>query len=153
MGGDVVGIGFLLDGGHDDSVDAAGGDVVEASEGFWSDVDGVAVHGDPFADADANRGYFTIFYPYSSEPFAGSGWDMEISAGEDECLFDGADVGVQVFAEFAEVNDGVADELTWTMVGGLPATVDFDVGMGEVGGVEQGGFISGSADGVEWAVL
>ncbi len=34
---------------------------------------------------------------------------------------------MEVFASFFEVDDEVADELSWSVVGGLSAAADFDV--------------------------
>lgn len=54
-GGDIF-VNFVADCGHADSLDSAGGDVVEAGEGFAGDVDGEAVHGDPFSDSYSDGG-------------------------------------------------------------------------------------------------
>jgi len=60
-GDGVAGFGF--EAGHGDAVDAAGGDGEEWGEGLAGDVDGEAVHGDPFADADADGGEFAVLDP------------------------------------------------------------------------------------------
>ena len=139
MGGDGFGkffdtdwaFGFVADAGDFDSIESTGGDREEAAEAFFGDVDGEAVHADPFAHADADGGEFAVFDPDTCEAIAALSWDAEVKAGIDEGLLDGADVGVEVFAQGAEVNDRIADELAWAVVGGLTATVDFYHGMRE----------------------
>ena len=152
LGADLA-LGFLGNSGHGDSADAAGGDVVEAAEGFGGDIDGVSMHGYPFAHADADGGKLAVFDPDTREPLAGGGGDAEALAGEDEGVFHGTDVGVEVFAEISEVNNRVADQLARAMVGGLSATIDLDVWVGQELGIEQGTFVAGSADGVNGRML
>ena len=111
------------------------------------------MHGDPFADADAESGDFALFDPDAGESFFARSGDVEVGEGADEGFFEIAEVGVEVFSSGGEVEDGVADELSRAVVGGLTATVDFDDRVRELCGVAKGGLIADASDGVNGGVL
>ena len=145
--------GFVVEAGHGDAVDAARGDGVEGGEGLRGDVEGEAVHGDPFADADAEGGDFAVADPDAGEAFLAGGGDVVVGEGADEGFLEEAEVGVEVLAVVAEVEDGVADELAGAVIGALAAAIDFDDGMRESGGLAEAGLVAGAADGVNGMVF
>ena len=103
--------------------------------------------------ADAERGDFAFLDPNAGEAFFARSGDVEVGEGADEGFFEVAEVGVEVFATGGEVEDGVADELSRAVVGGLTATVDFDDRVRELCGVAKGGLIADASDGVNGGVL
>ncbi len=127
---------FELERGYRPVGDAAGDDPVEVAK-VGGDVEGESVGGDGLGDVDANGGDLLFANGASWEgPDAGKfeealGGDSEVFAGEDEGFFDeadevdGAEVGAALAGEVAaEVEDGVADELAWAVIGDVAATVD-----------------------------
>lgn len=117
------------------------------------DVDGEAVHRNPFPDPDADGGELAVADPDAGEAGAAAGGDAEVLAGEDEDFFEFSEMLVQVLAACGEVKDGVADELAGAVVGGLPAAVGFVKGVGQGGGIAEGGLVAEAADGVNGEVL
>lgn len=83
------------------------------------------MHGDPFSDAYSDGCEFFFSSPDAGEAFFCAGVYSVVLAGEDECALDGVNECMEVFSEVSEVNDGVADELAWAVVGGLSTSVDF----------------------------
>ena len=80
----------MVEAGHGDSVDAAGGDGLERGKRLGSDVEGEAVHGDPFFDADAEGGDLAVLDPDAGEAVFASRDDLVVGEGEDEGFFEEA---------------------------------------------------------------
>ena len=89
---------FVGEAAHGDAGYAAGGDGEEGRQAFAGDVDGEAVHGNPFADADADGGEFAVFHPDAGEAVAAAGIDAEAAAGENQGVFNFSEVLVEVAA-------------------------------------------------------
>lgn len=117
------------------------------------DVDGEAVHADPFPNTHADGGEFTVLDPDAGEAFAAAGLDSENGAGADEGVLKMAQMSVEVPAVRVQVEDRIADELAGAVIGGLAAAVGLEYGEGECGGVAQGGLVAQAADGVNGLVL
>jgi len=111
------------------------------------------VHGYPTADADADGGDLAIRNPSAGEGLAAACRDAELRADADEELLEGAEVEVEILAVVAQVEDGIADELAWAVIGGLAAAIDVDDGVDEVGSAAEAGLIRGAAHGVNGVVL
>ena len=110
--------------------DAAGNDEVEIAE-VCGDVEGEAVGGDPAADVDTDGGEF-FFGDIAGrlDPdagFAGDpiGGDAEIGGGTDHGFFEGADVPVNIAADWIEIEDGIADDLAGAVIGDVATAVRF----------------------------
>lgn len=56
---------FVGEATHGNAVDPAGGDGEKWRQTLLSDVDGEAVHGDPFSHADADRGELAVSHPHA----------------------------------------------------------------------------------------
>ena len=121
------------------------------------------MHADPMAGADADGADLTgaAFYlciePYAGCPFEAFALDIVCEKGLDDGFFEFVDVFAGAFDEIAEVEDGVADYLTGTVVGDVAATVGFDEG-GMFGGElehvdEEVFFFAGFAEGEDVGVL
>ena len=106
--------------------DAARHDEVEEIE-VCVDVQGESVHGDPPAALDAEYADFSSgtaeVDPNAREPLNSAGDDAVFRARPDHCLFEEAEVLVDVREKLVEVEDGVAHDLARTMVG-VAAAVD-----------------------------
>jgi hypothetical protein len=117
--------------------DAARDDEIEIAE-IGRDIVSETVGGDPAADVDADGSEF-FFLGSGLDPNAGfardavSG-DAEIGGGPDHGFFEGAHVPAYVTLDFVEIEDGITDDLAWTMVGYVPAAiggVEFDISLTE----------------------
>ena len=71
----------------------------------------------------------------------------------DEGVFEFPQVFVEILAAWGEVEDGVADKLAGTMVGGLATAVDFVNRVGERGGIAERRLIAQAANGVNRQVF
>src|ERR1700750_1173232 len=111
-----------------------------------------------FADAAAGHG------PNAGELADALGKHAEVAAGADECFFEQANVvyRAEVRAFFAgeiatQIDDGVSDELTWTVVGDIAPAVDLvqlDASLGkQVVADEDVGARRISSEGKNWWVL
>ena len=110
------------------SADAAGNDQVEITQ-VGGNVVGETVGSDPAADVHADGGEFFFGSGYSlsfcwlsgwMNPDAGAAWDAkgreaEIGGGADHHFFEGADIPVDITFYRAEIEDGVANDLTWAV--------------------------------------
>ena len=154
---------FELHGG-DGAADQAAGDDELVVGHIGRDVEGEAVHGDPFADAHAAGrdfgawGSVGIADPDTGGTFFAADGDCVGGAGVDDGLFEESHVGVEAEVEKIEIEDGVADDLAGTVVGDVAAAVgfgDFDTGAGEhVGRGEQvGAGFGAAADGDDGGML
>ena len=117
------------------------------------DVDGEAVHADPFSNAHADGGEFAVFHPHAGQSVAAAGGHAECGAGADEGVFEAAEMGVQITSARVEIEDRIADQLARAVIGRLAAAVGFEHGVGERGGVAQRGLVAQAADGVNGFVL
>jgi hypothetical protein len=88
----------------------------------------------PSAEVHADGGDFALAYPDTGEFGDTARLDAEIGQGIDEGFLDGAHVGAYVALPFAQVHDGVADDLAGAMIGDVAAAVggvEGDAGAGE----------------------
>lgn len=111
------------------------------------------MHGNPFADADADGCELAIFHPDSGESVAATGLHTEALAGTDERFFEFPQVFVKIFAAWCEIEDRVADELAGAVVGGLAAAVRLMDGVREGGWITQGRAVAETANRVNRQVL
>jgi hypothetical protein len=144
---------FVLEAAHGDTLNAAGCNGEKRRQAFLGDVDGEAVHRNPFPDSHADGGELTISHPDASEPGAATGLDSEVVAGVDQGIFEFPQVFVEILTAWAEVEDGVADELARAMVGGLPAAVSFVKSVWKGGWIAEGRLIAEATDGVDRLML
>ena len=59
------------------------------------------MHADPFFDTDADGGQFLVIDPDACEAIATRGVHTILKAGLNEGFFEGADIGMQIFAKGA----------------------------------------------------
>ena len=111
------------------------------------------MHGDPFADADAEGGDFSVFDPDAGEAFTPGGGDAVELAKIDENGFEGSQIQVEVASALVEVEYGVANELAGAVVGGLAAAVGLDDGEGELLACEEAGLVAGASDCIDGFVF
>ena len=111
------------------------------------------MHRDPPAYTNPNTGDLAVFNPHSGEAFAAAGYDAEVGEGVHEGFLQDAQVGVQVLPVVLQVENGIADQLSGTVVGGLTTTVDLEYRMRKVRGVSQTALIARSPDGIDRCVL
>jgi len=111
---------------------AARDDQIEVAQ-IGGDVVGEAVGSDPAADVDADGSEFF---------FRGSGLDpdarftrdairgnTEVGGGTDHRFFEGADIPANIAFDFVEIEDGITDDLAWTVICDVTAAtgdVEFD---------------------------
>ncbi len=145
--------GFVMQAGGSDSLDAARGDLEKRGERARADIKGETMHGDPFAYADPYARDFPIFNPYSGKTVPGMCRDVEVGQGVDQNFFQESQVGMQVPSIVPEVEDGVTDELPRPMVGGLPSTVDFKYGVGQVERLSQAALVASPSNGINRRVF
>src|SRR5581483_2758577 len=110
--------------------DAARDDELEEVE-IGGDVEGETVGGDSAGDVDADGGNFGLRVgggPDAGESGDAGAGDAEVSAGADEHFFEAADVfdDADFGSEGAEIEDGVADELSGAVEGDVAAAITFD---------------------------
>lgn len=102
----------------------------------WIEVEGEAVEGDPFADSYADGTNFgglircegvrrVVVWgdPDSGCVGVGVGDDVVGCEGVDDGLFEQADVVVDAEFGSVEIDDWVADELSWAVVGDIAAAI------------------------------
>src|ERR1700677_1000700 len=87
------------------------------------DVQREAVRGHPTADVDADGGDLTIAYPYSGEFGNARRFDSVVGESLDNRLLDAADVGADIALPIAQIEDGVAHQLTGAVIGHVAAAV------------------------------
>src|SRR5579883_1844779 len=110
--------------------DATGNDEVEKAK-IGGDVVGEAVGSDPAADVDTDGGEFLVGnVARRLDPdagFAGNaiGGDAEIGGGANHGFFEGANVPVDIAAVAIEIEDGIADDLAWAVIGDIAAAIGF----------------------------
>mgnify|MGYP003653174781 CR=1 FL=1 len=137
----------LGDGG-DGAVGEAAGDEEVVVIHVWVEVEGEAVEGDPFADSYADGADFgglvgcegVGWVVFGGDPDTGGGRvsvsdDVVGCEGVDDGLFEQADVVVDAEFGGVEVDDWVADELSWAVVGDISAAiglVELDALFGEL---------------------
>ena len=137
---------FLAQACHGDVLDATGNDGLETAQGHGLHIECETVHGDPFANADADGGKLSICHPHAREAFAAAGGDLKMLASEDQRLFDAAEVIVEVSPVLSEVEHEIADELSGAMVGGLSAAVGLDHWQAGCLGLKKAGTIGSAPD-------
>src|SRR5689334_7605740 len=79
----------------------------------------------PPRDAHANRRQLLVFDPHTCQPWHAAGVNPELPDRLNQGLFQIADVAMNIAAIRAQIHDGVADELTRTMVGDVAASAGF----------------------------
>src|SRR5579884_3852915 len=112
----------LLQHGRDGLCETARHDVLEIPQ-VGGMVQSEAVRGDPAADVDANGGDFSAVDPDSGSAFEAVRMNVELCEGVDERLFDGANIRDYVALPFAEIEDGVTDDLAGAMIGDVAAAI------------------------------
>lgn len=136
-----------------DSLDAARGNIQEGRKREGADIQGEAMHGDPFADSDPDTRNFSLIYPCSGEAFPGMRNDAEVGQGIDQDAFEEPEIGMEVSSVVSEIQDGVTYQLPRSMVGGLSSTIDLKYGVRQVGRLSQAALITGSSDCVDRRVF
>jgi hypothetical protein len=101
---------------------AAGNDVLEIAQ-VGGDVQRETVRGDPSADVHADGADFAPAHPNAGQLGNAAGLDAEIGQRIDDGLLDGPDVSAHVALPFAQVQDGIADELAGAVIGDVAAAV------------------------------
>jgi len=136
---------------HFHAGEAAGGDAGKAGGGAGEDVDGEAVHGNPFANADAQGGELSLTDPHAGEALAALGRDTKAGGEADEIFLEEAEIEVEVASTLGEIKDGITYELARAVVGSLPAAIGLEDRVPE--GFAQAGAVACAADGVDGLVL
>src|SRR6185503_16842202 len=83
------------------------------------------VHGNPAGDAHSDCCQFLVAYPNTGQPGDASGGDVEICGCPDEDLLDVAHIAPHVTSIRSEVNDGIADQLSRSVIGHSSASSCF----------------------------
>src|SRR5215471_5425794 len=96
--------------GGDRPCQSAGNDVLKIAE-VGIDVERETVRGYPPADVYADGCDFASAGPHADQIGYASGFDAVIGERIDEGLLDGMDVGADVALPFAQIEDGVANQL------------------------------------------
>src|SRR3954470_21038985 len=105
--------------------DATGHDEVEMAE-VGGDVQGKAVAGYPSGDSDTDSRKLLVADPHAGQHRHPGSRHAEPEYRTNQHLFQIANVTVNVTAIRAQVDDGVADELTGTMIRDVPAASRLD---------------------------
>ena len=82
------------------------------------------VHGDPMANADADRSDLAIFDPNSGKRFASLRGNVVFGEKIDEQLLKPAQVFVQILAAPPQVDNRITHQLARPVIRRLPAAVD-----------------------------
>jgi len=144
---------FIGEAAHGHPVDAAGGNGKKGRQTIRGDVDGEAMHRDPFADADADGCKFAVFHPNAGESVSPVGIDAELAAGVDQCVLDFPEMGVEVFPAPSEIENRVSHQLARPVIGRLAATIDLTDRVRKAGSVTEGRLVAEPADRVDGLVL
>src|SRR5258708_4369635 len=81
------------------------------------------MRGNPAADMHANSGDFASRGPHARSARVAPCFYPELSQRIDQRLLEGANVRHHVALPFSQIDDGVADDLTGTMIGYVAAAV------------------------------
>src|SRR5579862_43490 len=156
LGADVLHSGgkarLALDIGHFHPRDAAGSYLLERRQAS-PDIQGEPVHAYPMAHADADGGDLPLPHPDAGKVFAPRRADAVFLQGEDENLFQQAEVTVQILPVSTQVEDRVADELSRPVIGRLPSAIDPHDRMWQRRGVAQAGLVGRAADRINGRVF
>jgi len=144
---------LLLQAGHADPLQPAGSNDLKGLQAFVVNVDGKAVHADPFFDPHTDRGDFALLNPHAGKTFALAGTYPVALQGIDERQFDSSQELVQVATVVVQINQRIAHQLTRTMVGSLTAAIGLEYRMRQLPATLQAALVAGAADGVNRAVL
>jgi hypothetical protein len=88
-------------------------------------VESKAVRGDPTADVHANGANLSLLRPDACGPFFTAAFDPKTGEGIDNGLFNGAQVCDNITLPFLEIEDGIADDLTGSVIRDVAATICF----------------------------
>ena len=144
---------FAFEACHFHTCDSARRDVAKRGEGTGGDVQREAVHGNPAAHSNANRGNFSVLHPNSSKSVASLAGHSGLTACADDGLFKKAHVAVKISIKSLEVQNGIGDELPRAVPGGLAAAVDFENRVGQGGAFMKTGPVTGASDCIDWLVF
>ncbi len=103
--------------------DTAGNNTIEFRK-VGIDVEGKAVYGDPFADTHAEGGNLLSFDPDTGQPLLPVRLNIELCKSEDDDLFEATEIAVNIGKVPVQIDDRIPDDLSRTMVGDIPSTVD-----------------------------
>src|SRR5262245_18404861 len=85
-----------------------------------------AMAGDPAGNSDADGSELFLADPHSFEPVDSSGLDAVVPRDSYEHLFEIANVTVHMTPVGLQVDDGIADDLSRTVVGYVAAATGFE---------------------------
>jgi hypothetical protein len=137
---------LCLDGGHFHAGDSARGNVLKRGQRAVQDIQRQSMHGDPASDANSDRRDLSGVDPDSGKSFAASTLHAEFSAGQDDHVFQKAQVAMEVASTAFQIEDGIGDKLARPVPRGLPASIDFENGMRKRTGRAEAGLIPASAN-------
>ncbi len=116
----------LFEGGCFAVSDAAGDDQIKVAK-VGGNVVGEAVRSDPTTDVDADgrKLFFRGNRLHPDAGFAGNAisGNGELGRGAGHDFFEGADVPADVALDFLEIEDGVANDLTWAVISDVAAAI------------------------------
>jgi hypothetical protein len=87
------------------------------------DVERETVRCDPSADVHADGGDLALAYPDARQLRNTARLDAEIRQSIDQRLFDSPHVGPHVALPLAQIEDRIADDLSWAVIGDVAAAV------------------------------
>ena len=90
------------------------------------DIEGEPMAGDPSGDPDANGRQFLAPHPHASSSLRALRSDAESGGRSDENFFEVTHVTVHVAPVGFEVEDRVAHQLAWAVIGHIAATSDVE---------------------------
>ena len=111
------------------------------------------MHRNPPAEAYPYAGDLAVFNPHAGEAFAAPGGDFKVGKGRYEGFFQKTEVYVQIPAIFLQIENGITHKLSWSVIGSLPASIDFKHRMGKSGGFSEAALIPRPADCVDRGVF
>ena len=146
-------VGFGAEAGHLYAIDAAGGDGEKAGEAFPRHIESKTVHGDPLFHADTDGGHFAIINPHAGQSFSTLGFHAPMSTTGDKNVFDHAQMHMQILPARSQVENGIANQLPWSVLGCLATTVRLHNRMRQPCRIAQRRLITQSTDRIDRLVL
>ncbi len=111
--------------GHGGASEAAGVDPAERGK-ISVYIEPKAVKGNAMADGDANTAHFLVTNPYAVVTLVAACDDATFPGGAKHYFFKQVDIIADRELELTQTEDGVEDNLAWTVVGNIPSSLDGD---------------------------
>ena len=112
-----------LEAGHLNSCDAAWSNMLKRHQAFTRYIQGKPVHADPASDADSDTGDLPVADPDAGEPSAHGRFDSERGARVSDEGFQLPQILVKILPALAQVENGIADQLSGAVIRCLPPAV------------------------------